>query len=108
MAIVVDATLVVVLATRDPRVDAVEHRVQTWVDQGEELHAPSLLPYEVANALTRLVAAGRLKPSDVEKAWMFVLVEDIPLQLHPLVAGPQVIGIAHRLGRASAYDAAYL
>jgi predicted nucleic acid-binding protein len=106
VAVVVDATLVVVLATRDPRAGAVEQHLQTWLDHGEELHAPHLLPYEVASALTRLIAAGQLAVDDLAEAW--ALTEGIPLQLHPLAAGPQVVETALRLGRASAYDAAYL
>ena len=106
MAIVVDANLVVVLASKDPRVGTVERYLQTWLDAGERLHAPTLLSYEVANAVTRLIVAGRLAAEDVAEAW--ALVEEIPIQLHPLTAGPQVIATALHLSRQSAYDAAYL
>jgi predicted nucleic acid-binding protein len=106
VAVVIDANLVVILAAKDPRAGMVERHMQAWLDAGEELHAPSLLPYEVANALTRLIAAGRLASGDLAEAW--ALVEAIPIQLHPLTAGPQVIETALRLHRASAYDAAYL
>ena len=68
MAIVVDANLVVVLATTDPRAPAVERHLQIWLDRGEELHAPHLLLYEVANALTRQVAAGWLAADDLADA----------------------------------------
>lgn len=106
MAIVVDANLVVVLATRDPRVLLVERHFQAWLDVGEDLHAPDLLLYEVANALTRLIVAGRLTIDDLAEVW--TLVASLPLQFHSLVAGPQAIAIALQLGRVSAYDAAYL
>ena len=106
MAIVVDANLVVVLVTKDPRAAAVERRLQGWVDAGEELHAPLLLWYEVANALTRLSAAGRLPAGDLARVW--AQVEGLPIHWHPFAAGPEVITVALRLGRQSAYDAAYL
>lgn len=32
----------------------------------------------------------------------------VPVRLHPLDAGPDVIAMAQRLGRQSAYDAAYV
>ncbi|MBI4493485.1 MAG: type II toxin-antitoxin system VapC family toxin [Chloroflexi bacterium] len=106
MTIVVEANLVVVLATGDPRAGTVERHLQAWLDAGEELHAPVLLPYEAANALTRLVVAGRLAANDLPEAW--ALVERMPIQLHPLAAVPQVVVAALRLNRQSAYDAAYL
>ncbi len=106
MPIVVDASLVTVLATRDPRVGSVETRIRTWLDAGEELHAPMLLQYEVANALTRLIVAGRLTADDFAEAWQ--VVEGIPIHLHPLSDATRVVATAQRLGRASAYDAAYI
>jgi predicted nucleic acid-binding protein len=106
VAIVVDASLVVVLAARDPRVGLVERYQRAWLDAGEELHAPSLLAYEVANALTRLLVVGRLAPEEIAEVWAHV--EGIPIQFHPLTDGPRVILTALRLGRQSAYDAAYL
>ena len=42
-----------------------EAHLRAWLDAGEPLHAPLLLPYEVANALTRLLVAGRLAASDI-------------------------------------------
>ena len=106
MAIVIDANLVVVLATKDPRADMVGRLLQAWFDAGEDLHAPTLLLYEAANALTRLVVAGRLSANDLAEAWR--LVEEMPISLHPPSAGLQVVTTALRLRRQSAYDAAYL
>jgi predicted nucleic acid-binding protein len=58
MASVVDASVLVVLSSGDPRKPAAERQIRTWVETDEPLHAPALLRYEVANGLTRLVAAG--------------------------------------------------
>ena len=106
MPIVVDANLPVVLVTYDPRADSVDRVLRTWLEGGEVLHAPILLHYEVANALTRLITAGRLATEDLHTVWR--LVEAIPIQLHSVADVPQVVATALRLGRQSAYDAAYL
>jgi len=67
---------------------------------GQELHAPSLLRYEVANALTRKVVAGELDTADAEVAWD--QIAGMPITLHDLDNGPGAIGIALGLGRESA------
>jgi predicted nucleic acid-binding protein len=106
VAVVVDANLPVVLTTRDPRAPRVEQRLRDWLSAGESLHAPALLRYEVANALTRLVVAGRLAVDDLASVWG--LFEAIPITFHSLDEGSEVIRTALQLGRQSAYDAAYL
>jgi predicted nucleic acid-binding protein len=77
-----------------------------WLAAGEELVAPTLLPYEVASGLVRLTAAGRLPADELESTWG--LTQQLPIQLHPLTSGLEVIRVALRLGRSSAYDAAYV
>jgi hypothetical protein len=42
----------------DPRRATAHALVRGWIEAGEELHAPTLLPYEVANGLTRMAVAG--------------------------------------------------
>jgi predicted nucleic acid-binding protein len=107
VAIVVDASVLVVLASGDLRKPAAQAAIRRWIDSGEELHAPALLPYEVANGLTRLVAAGLFPSSGLSDAWQ--TASDVPITYHPLHEhGDQVIAIALRLGRRSAYDAGYL
>lgn len=106
MAVVVDANLLVVLALDRARAGAVEALLRAWRDSAETLHAPSLLRYEIASALTRAVDAGQLAPSDVELAWNATTAA--PIRLHELAGGPAVVELAQRLGRRSAYDAAYV
>jgi predicted nucleic acid-binding protein len=106
VAVVVDANLVVVLALDRKRAATVEQRMRAWRQAGEALHAPSLLRYEVASALTRAVGAGQLAESEVGQAWRAATAT--PIRLHELDAGPQVVELARRLGRQSAYDAAYV
>ena len=106
MPVVLDASVLVVLASGDPRKPAAQTRIRGWIEAGEELHAPMRLPYEVANGLTRLVAAGALPRGQLAEAWRTVLT--VPITHHPLLEGDGVISIALRLQRRSAYDAAYL
>ncbi len=106
MPVVVDANLLVVLALDRSRAAVVEERLRAWRDADETLHAPSLLRYEIASALTRAVGAGQLAPSDLAEAWRAATAA--PLTLHQLDAGREVVDVALRLGRQSAYDAAYI
>jgi predicted nucleic acid-binding protein len=106
MAVVVDASLLVALVSGDPRAEAVGARLAGWLASAEELHAPALTPFEVANGLTRLVAAGSMPDDRVEPAWQ--AVQELPVTYHPLCDGTLVVSLARRLERQSAYDAAYL
>lgn len=69
MTVVLDSNVVVALVTKDERAAAVGQKMEVLGEAGESLHAPSLLRYEVANALTRKVVAGELDSADAEKAW---------------------------------------
>lgn len=104
---IIDASLVVALALRDGRAPAVQALLRTWIAADLELHAPSLLPYEVASGLTRAVVTGDLAAKLVPEAWQSLMT--LPLTYHPLgPSGEAAIAIARRLERHSAYDAAYL
>ena len=81
-------------------------RLREWRDAGDELHAPELQRYEAANALARAVATGQLPASEVTAAWEVITA--VPVTLHRLEDGPEVVAMTQRLERKSAYDAAYL
>lgn len=70
------------------------------------MHAPSLFRFEVANALTRSIAAGQIDSADAKAAWQRIVA--IEISLHGLIDGPAVIAVARKLKRESAYDAAYV
>jgi predicted nucleic acid-binding protein len=106
MAVVLDASLLVAVVSGDPRADEVSARLAGWLASGEQLHAPALTPFEVANGLTRLVAAGAMPENQVGPAWR--AIQELPVTYHPLRDGPIVVSLARRLERHSAYDAAYL
>jgi predicted nucleic acid-binding protein len=106
LSVVLDANLLVVLALDDDRAPAVEAKMREWADAGETMHAPQLLAYEAANALLRAVVAGSLDTAVVGDVW--AAISAVPVTLHSLQAGGEVIAIAQRLGRQNAYDAAYV
>ena len=104
MSIVLDANALVVLVLDRHRAVAVEHLLREWQAQGEDLHAPGLLPYEMASALARAVAAGQLPASEVPEAWQRITA--VPVVLHQLQDAPAIVAMTQRLQRKSAYDAA--
>ena len=107
MSVVLDTNLLIVLATDDARAPLVSALVERWSAAHDAMHAPSLLPYEFANGLTRLIVAGQLPMERVGAAWR--ILTSMPINYHPLHNhGETVVRIARRLQRASAYDAAYI
>jgi predicted nucleic acid-binding protein len=106
LTVVLDSNVVVALVTKDERAAAIGQKMEVLGEAGEVLHAPSLLRYEVANALTRKVVAGDLDPADAEKAWHEIAA--MPIVLHDLDDGPRAIDVALKLRRESAYDASYV
>ena len=106
MTVVLDSNLAVALVLDAERAPAIEDRLRAWEDAGESMHAPSLFRFEVANALTRNIAAGKIDAADAKAAWQRIVA--IEISLHGLVDGPAVIAVARKLKRESAYDAAYV
>jgi predicted nucleic acid-binding protein len=107
VAVVVDANLLVVMASGDARQVIASEQVEAWIAAGEEIHAPGLLPYEVASAFTRLVAGRSISSHQARLAWE--ALELLPIVQHPLLDDlPRVVDVALALKRQSAYDAAYI
>lgn len=106
MTVVLDSNVLVAMVTRDQRAESVGRYVKALGEAGEALHAPRLLRYEVANALTRKVVAGEIDIEDAARGWRQIVA--MPIMLHDLDDGPAVIEIALKLRRESAYDAAYV
>ena len=107
MSVVVDANLLVVLALEANRGRLVFAKLREWADAGESLHAPSLMPYEAANA-PRSLRGRRRPPAGCDRRGVWAVIAGVAVELHPLDAGPAVIDVARRLARHSAYDAAYV
>lgn len=106
MSVVIDANLLVALALNDPRAPAVDRHLREWASAGETLHAPELLRYEAANALTRAVVAGQLARDRAATAWE--RRARVNVQFHTLADGAAAVATALSLKRTSAYDAAYV
>jgi predicted nucleic acid-binding protein len=103
---VLDANLLVVLISGDPRRRSVLQQLTQWLDENASLHAPLLAQYEIANALTRLLASNAFPEEKIAEAVSSILV--LPVTYHLSVNIPRVVEIANKLGRQSAYDAAYI
>jgi predicted nucleic acid-binding protein len=106
LTVVLDSNLAVALVLDAERAPAIEDRLRKWEDAGESMHAPSLFRFEVANALTRNIAAKMIDAADAKVAWQRIVA--IEISLHGLSDGPAVIEVARRLKRQNAYDAAYV
>jgi predicted nucleic acid-binding protein len=106
LSVVLDANALIVLALDRERAVAVETLLRTWKAEGEALHAPVLLRYEVASALALAVSAGQLASEDV--ADVSQRIGSVPIVLHQPKDTPAVVAMTQRLERRSAYDAAYV
>lgn len=105
---VVDASALLAVILNEPKGPRVRSTLAGWVEEGVRLCAPTLLPYEWASSVTRALRDGRLGSHELGQAWYDF--RSFPIELHDLGDAGFVaaVEIASRLGRRSAYDAAYL
>jgi predicted nucleic acid-binding protein len=102
----VDANLVVRLVA-SPNDESVRRLWEGWDSEKRRLVAPTLLYYEVTNALYRYQKHGLMSASAVRLALKAVL--SLPLELYGEVAlHEQALNLAERLSLPAAYDAHYL
>jgi predicted nucleic acid-binding protein len=109
VSVVVDASVIVALVVADERQAAAQARLEGWVEAGEELHAPAVLPYEVANVLARLVFDGNLEDEGVGEIWSDLA--GLGVKFHPFDLtddGPALGAITSKLRRRHATDSAYI
>lgn len=109
MSVVLDGRLIVALVVADERQDAARTCLDGWLEAGEELHAPSVLPYEVANVLARLVFDDALEIDEVTEIWQDLSA--LGLVLHPFELahdGPEIAAMTARLRRCHATDSSYI
>ncbi len=103
----VDASVVVRLLVPAPGSDAVAALWQQWMAERRRILAPSLLGYEVTNALRRYEVLGSLTPDevsdalDIYRSLGLVHVDDPALHA-------EALKLARRHGLKAAYDAHYL
>ena len=109
MSVVIDASVIIAVVVADERQDAARALLEGWLEAGEGLHAPAVLPYEVANVLGRLVFDGALEIDDVKDIWDDLAA--VGLVLHPFDLaedGPEVAAVTARLRRRHATDSTYV
>jgi len=109
VSVVVDASLVVAMVVTDQRQRAVRTHLETWLDAGEELHAPGVLPYEGRQCARPLGLRGALESNDVAEIWQDLA--DLGLILDPFDLtrdGPDVAAITALLRRRHATDSTYV
>ncbi|MDB9519686.1 type II toxin-antitoxin system VapC family toxin [Roseofilum reptotaenium CS-1145] len=106
MNVVIDANLLVVLVHEESRSQRVRNKFNEWIRDDVKIHAPNLVQYEVANALTRLVSANSFPQQQLAQAW--ILLNRLTITYHDLSEGTRIIEIALSLKRQSAYDASYI
>lgn len=109
MSVVVDASLIVALVVADERQAAARARLEGWVVSGEDLHAPAVMPYEVANVLARLVFDGDLEADGIADTWSDLAALGVALHPFDLAQdGPAVATITVQLRRRHATDSTYI
>jgi len=105
--ICVDASIVVPLVVENKNSQRVNELWVDWHEAGNRLIAPTLLYYEVTNALRRYLVAGQLLEEEVRVALQAALQLGIVLygddHLHL-----QALQLANRLSLPATYDAHYL
>jgi predicted nucleic acid-binding protein len=109
VSVVLDASLIIAVVVADERQDAARARLLGWLEAGEGLHAPAVLPYEVANVLARLTFDGALELAEVDEVWTDLAA--LRLVLHPfdlIRDGGEVAAMTARLRRRNATDSAYV
>ncbi len=99
MTIVVDASAIIAVIFEEPSADAVEDRII-----GQQLVAPIVLAFEVANAC--IIRKRRQPPVPLSAEELFELFEDWSVRLVPVDYGG-VVAVAGATG-LTAYDASYL
>ena len=109
MSVVIDASVIVAVLVADERQVEARGHLEGWLAAGEELHAPAVLPYEIANVLARLVFDGAMQVSEVSEIWDDLAA--LRLVLHPFDLtedGHDVAAITAQLRRRHATDSTYV
>jgi predicted nucleic acid-binding protein len=102
----VDASLIVRLVA-DPDATGVRSLWRSWDEEGREAAAPTLVFYEVTNALFRYEKHGFFGPDDTDMALEAAL--RLPLRLHgDPILHHQALRLARRFALRATYDAHYL
>jgi predicted nucleic acid-binding protein len=103
----VDASLIVALLLPEKYTEAVTSLWRKWIDRDHHITAPTLLGYEVTNAIYRKVFQGKINADEGQTALQHFLDLDIELVDNP-VLHLKAIELATQFNRPNTYDAHYL
>ena len=105
--VVVDASVAVKWLVREEHTDKALAILGAWHEEEIVPAAPHLLPFEVANALHRIVVRGQLSVGDSTR--MIAQLLSSRLELHQTAGLPaRALELASELQQGAAYDAHYL
>ncbi len=98
---VVDANVILAFAANDDVAIAAGQQFDAWAVNETDLHAPSLLPYEVASGASSI---GGIQMAKEVQGFLATL----EVQLHDPPEIMELARVAAELGQRKAYDAAYV
>jgi predicted nucleic acid-binding protein len=101
---IVDASVILRAFFPDEAQPEAQALIRDHVSGRVQLTAPTLLAYEVANAVLKAVRRGRVTEDDAEA--ILIAVEGLGIETEP-VSWQRMLPLARRFDR-SGYDAAYL
>jgi len=104
--VVVDASLLVRLASGGARHAEIGEHLTAAIRERVDLHAPALMPFELESAVRSLVFSSEISESAALAG--LAAVGDLPITLHPHPGEGRILRMAGRQGTRAAYDASYL
>ena len=102
-----DASVIVRLVMADPLGETITSLLRSWASEDRAVLAPTLLPFEVANALHRYRRQGILTSEAAEEALAAALALPIRLYSEPRLHR-RALRLAERFSLPAAYDCHYL
>lgn len=105
--VVVDASLAFKWLVEEENSDKATALTRLWDDQGTQLAAPPLMPFEVANALHRRVLRGELTVAVAAGLIQNLMSLGVAFHATPNLHS-RSLELASRLDQGAVYDAHYL
>ena len=105
--VVVDASLAFKWLVEEEHSDRATALARLWDDEGSQLAAPPLMPFEVANALHRRVLRGELTVEVAVDLMQDLMSLGVAYHVTPNLHG-RALALASQLKQGAAYDAHYL
>ena len=105
--VVVDASVAFKWLVEEENSDKATALTRLWDDEGTQLAAPSLMPFEVANALHRRVVKGDLTVEVAADLMQDLMTLGVALHETPGLH-VRALQLASQLQQGTAYDAHYL